>query len=150
MNRKLIPAAVVLLAACGSEPDVDVDPEARLRSARADSVRMAEAIYDASTFDTIQWESEEALLSRGRTVWTYSCQKCHGTDGRGRGEYAVQSALEPPDLGAPDWSHRGDVAAIRHRIFVGHEGAMPNWGLHGLKYRDIDAVATYIDRVVRR
>lgn len=150
MNRKLIPAAVLLAVACGSEPEADVDPEARLRSARADSVRMAEALYDASHFDTIQWESEEALLSRGRTVWTYSCQKCHGSDGRGGGEFAVQAALEPPDLTASEWPHAGDLATIRRRIFVGHEKGMPNWGLHGLKYRDIDAVATYIDQVIRQ
>lgn len=26
---------------------------------------------------------------------------------------------------------------------------MPNWGLHGMNYRDIDAVAHYIDGVPR-
>ncbi len=26
---------------------------------------------------------------------------------------------------------------------------MPNWGLHGLKYRDLDAAAAYIDARTR-
>ncbi len=56
----------------------------------------------------------------------------------------MQFELEVPSFEAPDWSYRGDVEGIRHRVFVGHEGAMPNWGLHGLKYRDVDAVAAHI------
>ncbi len=54
-----------------------------------------------------------------------------------------------PDMLAADWSWAGDVAAIRHRVFVGHETEMPSWGLYGLSYRDVDAVAGHIEEVLR-
>jgi len=57
--------------------------------------------------------------------------------------------LTMPMITAADWEYAGDVPAIRHRIFVGHETEMPSWGLYGLKYRDIDAVAHHIEEVLR-
>ena len=33
--------------------------------------------------------------------------------------------------------------------YVGHETEMPSWGLYGLKYRDVDAMADYIERGLR-
>ncbi len=105
---------------------------------------LAESQFDASVFDTLTWVNPEARLERGGVVWRASCQKCHGRNGDGAGDMAQQSQLTVPSFLAADWPYAGDLAAIRHRVFVGHEGAMPNWGLHGLKYRDIDAVAGYI------
>lgn len=136
------------VAACGRE-ETAAEREAKLRAARADSVAMAEARYDPSAFDTIAWASPAARLERGGVVWSFSCRKCHSTDGRGGGEFAVQNELDVPSFLAPDWRYAGDLPALRHRIFVGHEGGMPHWGLHGLKYRDIDAVAHYIDELLR-
>ncbi len=92
-----------------------------MQAARADSVRMAEEAYDATVFDTINWESSEARIQRGAIVWRASCAKCHGAEGRGDGEFARQ---------------------------LGLEGEMPNWGLHGLGYRNIDAAAGYINSLV--
>ncbi len=135
--------ALVALYACGGQ-ETEAEREARERQARADSVRMAEAQYDASVFDTLTWESQEARLNRGGVVWRSSCQKCHGPNGDGRGELARQLELVIPSFLEPDWAYAGDVGAIRHRVYVGYEGAMPNWGLHGLRYRDIDAVAGYV------
>ena len=149
LRRIAVPAALaVIFSACerGESPQAR---DARIRAARADSVAMAEVAYDASAFDTIAWATPAARLERGGVVWTFSCQRCHGPDGRGGGELAVQHGLEVPSVVAPDWAYAGVVPAIRHRIFVGHTGEMPNWGLHGLKYRDIDAVAAYIEEVLR-
>ena len=54
-----------------------------------------------------------------------------------------------PNLLADDWEKAGDLPGIRQSIYVGHESEMPSWGLVGLKYRDIDAVAHYIDDLLR-
>jgi mono/diheme cytochrome c family protein len=101
---------------------------------------MADSMYNSAIFDTLTWESREARLERGGVVWRSSCQKCHGVNGQGAGDLAQQLEIEVPPLSVDTT----DPAAIRRAIFVGHEGAMPNWGLHGLKYRDIDAVTAYI------
>lgn len=139
-----LPLVALIAAGCaGGEESADESAE-RLQSARADSVGMAEMEYDAAVFDTIEWETAEDRLNRGRVVWQFSCQKCHGPDGRGEGSLARTWDLSVPDLTARDWTYQGDLEAIRHRIFVGHESEMPNWGLHGLKYQDIDAVAAHI------
>lgn len=145
-------AGLLLLAVgCGgqdAEQDAAQSAEAR-RAARADSVAQAAAAFDPAVFDTIAWASDNERWERGGVVWSFSCQKCHGGDGRGEGEIAVQANLAVPDLVASDWSLAGDIPAIRRAIFVGHETAMPSWGLVGLKYKDIDAVAHYIDDLLR-
>jgi mono/diheme cytochrome c family protein len=146
-------AAVLLLLAVGcgrqdAEQDAAQSAEAR-RAARADSVAQAAAAFDPAVFDSIAWASDNERWERGGVVWSFSCQKCHGSDGRGTGEIAVQANLAVPDLLASDWSLAGDIPAIRRAIFVGHETAMPSWGLVGLKYKDIDAVAHYIDDLLR-
>lgn len=133
-------------AGCGGESAAD--REARLQAARADSVRMAEEVYDATVFDTVRWESMEAQVQRGAMVWRASCAKCHGTEGRGDGDAAQQLGLEVPSFLAPDWSLAYEKDSLRHRIFVGLMGPITNWGLHGLKYRDIDAAAAYINTLV--
>ena len=141
---------MLLATACGpgEEQTAAQDPEA-LRLARADSVATAEALYDSAVFDTIQWESPEARLERGALVWRVSCVKCHGMQGQGDGNLATEHAFQVPDMVVADWSWAGDPAAIRHRVFVGHESEMPAWGLYGLAYRDVDAVANHIDEVLR-
>ncbi len=107
-------------------------------------------MYDAAAFDTIRWPTPDSALVRGQVVWRFSCQKCHGADGAGGGELALQHGLAMPNLRAADWPLAGDLAAIRRTVFVGHESEMPNWGLHGMSSRDIDAVARYIDTWIRR
>ncbi|MGD2153709.1 MAG: c-type cytochrome [Gemmatimonadales bacterium] len=133
-------------AACGGESAAD--REARIRAARADSVRMAEEAFDATVYDTVTWENTDARIQRGAIVWRASCEKCHGAEGRGDGEGAQQLGLEVPSFLAPEWAYAYEVDSLRHRIFAGLEGGMPNWGLHGLGYRNIDAVAGYINTLV--
>jgi mono/diheme cytochrome c family protein len=137
------------LACGGGEEAAPIDDAATMQAARADSVAQAETQYDPAAFDTIAWASEAETWERGGVVFAYSCVKCHGPDGTGGGELALQHELEMPSLVAEDWEYADDVAAIRHRVYVGHESEMPTWGLYGLKYRDIDAVAYYINDVIR-
>lgn len=144
-------AVLAVLTACGgpdAEQMAEQSAEAR-RAARADSVAQATEMFDPAVFDTIAWASDNERWERGGVVWSFSCQKCHGGDGRGHGEVAVQASLEVPDLLAEDWTLAGDVPGIRQAIFVGHGSAMPSWGLVGLKYKDVDAVAHYIDDLLR-
>ncbi len=147
MREKVMVTLVALgasfVVACGGG-ESEANRQARELQVQKDSVMMAESQFDASVFDTLTWASPQARLERGGVVWRSSCQKCHGRNGDGMGEMAQQSELSVPTFLTSDWPYAGDVARIRHRIFVGHEGAMPNWGLHGLKYRDIDAAAGYI------
>ena len=143
--------AVAVISACGgpsAEEQRATANEARL-AARADSVAQAAADYEAAAFDTIQWPSENDMWERGGVVWSFSCQTCHGSDGQGQGETAVSANLDMPDLVAVGWEKAGDLPEIRRAIYVGHESEMPSWGLVGLKYRDIDAVAHYIDDLLR-
>ncbi len=143
-------AAVAAALACGPSAEEQAAQRAEeLRLARADSMAQAEAIYDAAVFDTIRWTSPDSALVRGQVVWRFSCQKCHGVEGRGDGELALEHELAMPDILGADWEYAGDSPAIRHRVFVGHESEMPNWGLHGIAYRDIDAVAKYMDEWLR-
>lgn len=141
-------SSLVLISAAGCGGESEEEVAARMQAARADSVRMAEATYDAMVFDTVNWESSEARIQRGAIVWRSSCEKCHGAEGRGDGELATQLGLEVPSFLEPDWMYAYQVDSLRHRIFVGLEGNMPNWGLHGLGYRNIDAAAGYINSLV--
>jgi mono/diheme cytochrome c family protein len=154
MRAPVVAAAVAVMAltACGGGPSAEeqrAQADAARRAARADSVAQALAAYDAAAFDTIQWASDNDMWERGGVVWSFSCQTCHGSDGMGQGETAVAASLDMPNLVAADWDKAGDLAAIRRSIYVGHESQMPSWGLVGLKYRDIDAVAHYIDDLLR-
>lgn len=154
MKRLFMAGSVVAVAAalaCGlSQEEQAAQRAEELRLARADSVAQAEAIYDAAVFDTIRWPSPDSALVRGQVVWRFSCQKCHGAEGRGDGELAREHELAMPNVLSADWEYAGDIPAIRHRVFVGHESEIPNWGLHGIAYRDIDAVAIYMNDWIRR
>lgn len=153
MNARLwMILAALLLVGCGGgaeQEPTDAERAEALRAARADSVARAEAAFDPSVFDTITWSDEGARWERGGVVWSFSCQKCHGAEGRGDGEVAAAHSIAMPDLRAADWPYAGDVPGVRQRIFVGHDTEMPNWGLVGLSYRDVDAAAHYINDLLR-
>jgi mono/diheme cytochrome c family protein len=139
-----------LFTACGpSAEELEAARAEALRLARADSTAQAIALFNAATFDTIAWIAPDSALVRGQTVYRFSCQRCHGFIGRGDGDLATEHGIEMPDLTVASWPYEGDLPALRERIFVGHESEMPNWGLHGLAYRDVDAVAHHILEVIR-
>ena len=155
MNRKRAGLMVVLLfglAACGSaetDEEPQVNTEETLRAARADSVAQAKELYEPAVFDTLTWADDNARWERGGVVWSFTCQRCHGSDGAGKGEDALKFDISVPDLTGPDWPYAGDLPRIRERIFVGHETEMPSMGLIGLSYSDVDASAHYIDDLLR-
>jgi mono/diheme cytochrome c family protein len=153
MNRKLAGLMVVLLFGCGTGDEAEeVTPEARaeaMRAARADSVAQAMELFDASVFDTLTWENDNARWERGGVVWSFTCQRCHGADGTGKGPDAESFAIAVPDITAADWQYADDVPGIREKIFVGHESEMPSMGLIGLSYPDVDAAAHYINDLLR-
>jgi len=154
MNRKLAGLMCVLLigfGACGGseEEEPQVPREEALRAARADSVAQATEMYDSAVFDTLTWESDNARWERGGVVWSFTCQRCHGSDGAGQGPDAVTFDIPVPDMTGPDWQYADDLSGIRERIFVGHQSEMPSMGLIGLSYSDVDAAAHYIDSLLR-
>lgn len=133
--------ALGFLAACGGEsaPPVQEGPSA------ADSVQAALAQYDAAAFDSIAWATPEDAVVRGSVVFSYSCVRCHGRFGEGDGGFVARGdTLHPPDFTVPDWRFIGNLEGLRQFIFTGAEGGMPHWGLEGLKYRDVDAVAKFL------
>ena len=140
----LIPA---WLAGCGSG---DASREERSGPTGADSVEAAVRVYDPAAFDTVEWESRQAEMERGAVVWRISCTKCHGRTGAGDGGFVTRGdTLRPPSFLEPDWRLAGDEEALHEQIFTGTAEGMPHWGLVGLTYRDIDAVATFILEGVR-
>ena len=148
--RRTIPMLVAFawLGACGGDaPQEEVPAQG---PTRADSVGLAVAAFDATLFDTISWETEQAAIDRGGLVYRISCSKCHGDAGRGNGNFVLQGdTLRPPSFLATDWRFVDDGPGLRQQIFTGTAAGMPYWGLLGQSNRDIDAVATYITDYLR-
>jgi mono/diheme cytochrome c family protein len=153
--RRLIPclilAPTLLVSACAPAEDVaPAESGATAMAAQEDSVMMAAEMYSEAAFDTIAWETFEAAHERGEVVFRFSCRKCHGEEGLGDGGFVQRGdTLRPPNFHAEDWRFAEDRPGLRKQIFTGTAKGMPHWGFYGLKYRDIDAVATYIQEVLR-
>lgn len=143
---------VPIVGACGGEDEAEVAAaqEAARAAAQADSVMLAESMFDPAAFDTITWASPEAALERGSVVWGISCSKCHGRTGAGDGGFVQRGdTLRPPSFLAEDWRFADDPEGLKRQVFTGTAEGMPHWGFYGLKYRDIDAVAMYIRERLR-
>jgi len=155
MRRSCSAVLITLLAipvtgACGGEVEDPAQDEAMRLAAQQDSVMLAESMFDPAAFDTITWESQEALMERGSVVWGISCSKCHGAYGEGDGGFVQRGdTLRPPSFLADDWRFADDELGLRRQVFTGTAEGMPHWGFYGLKYRDIDAVATFIRERLR-
>lgn len=135
------------IVACEGGPPADEVPEGPTAE---DSVQMAAQEFDLSVFDTISWESTEAAHERGSIVFTYSCAKCHGPRGFGDGGFIAEGdTLHPPSFHRASFPFEGDLDGLRLQVYTGRPGGMPHWGLVGLGYRDVDAVARYILEVLR-
>ena len=142
------------LVACGGgaeEGPSQEEVEAMAMEAQVDSIEAALAMLSPEAWDTIQWESDQVALERGTVVFQFSCSKCHGERGAGDGGF-VQGGdtIQPPTFLTADWRFAGDHEGLREHIWAGTVNGMPHWGHHGLKFRDVDAVARYINRGLRR
>lgn len=135
------------IAACEGAPPAGEAPQGPTAE---DSVEMAAAQFDGSVFDTITWDSAGAAHERGSIVFTYSCAKCHGPRGFGDGGFIAEGdTLRPPSFHRAAFPFEGDLDGLRLQVYTGRPGGMPHWGLVGLGYRDVDAVARYILEVLR-
>ena len=148
----LVLASIPAAAACGGPDEAEraAAREEAFAAAQADSVMLAESMFDPAAFDTIAWETPEALSDRGSLVWTVSCAKCHGSAGAGDGGFVLRGdTLRPPSFLGDDWRFADDHEGLRRQVFTGTAEGMPHWGMYGLTYRDIDAVATHIRERLR-
>ena len=152
MKSILVLVPVALFACAGAEEGPSAEElEAAALVAQSDSIQMALAMLTPEAFDTIAWENNQAWLDRGAVVFQFSCAKCHGGEGAGDGGMVQNGdTLRPPTFLTADWQFAEDHEALRRHIFAGTVNGMPHWGLHGLKFRDVDAVARYINRGLRR
>ncbi len=144
----------VALGACGPSSEERAAAEQAVAEAQEraaqDTVDMAMAAFDPSHFDTITWKSDQEAFDRGRVVFNFSCSKCHGAGGAGDGGFVMDGdTVRPPSFLEGDWRFAADLTGLRRQVFTGTAQGMPHWGLEGLKYRDIDAVAAYITRGLR-
>jgi len=132
-------AAALAVAACGHhfEPP---DKEAQVRD--------AQALYSPALFDSLTWVSDSARSFDGNEIYAEKCRRCHGPLGKGGTEYEEKLGLHVPSLVRPVWP-LAQIDSLRRRIFVGHTGGMPIYGVAGLPPRDIDAVAGYILNTLR-
>jgi mono/diheme cytochrome c family protein len=141
-----IPLVFVMAVACGPSAEELAQQAAEAAAAAADSAMAeAEAAFDASVFDTLTWESDQARMDRGAQVYNFSCTKCHGDSGAGDAGFVLEGdTLQPPSFSDPAWAMAGDVDAVRRAIFVGTKEGMPHWGLAGLHAESVDAVTAHI------
>lgn len=139
-TRDLWPLLALATVACSDGDQAELQGEPAV-----DSVALAAEMLDPAGFDTISWESPDAAAERGGIVFAYSCAKCHGLKGFGDAGFVHGGdTLRPPSFHQAGWEYAGDLEGLREVVFTGGEGGMPHWGLEGLKYRDVDAVARYI------
>lgn len=131
--------AALTVAACGHHfepPD------------RGEQVSQAQAMYSRTLFDSVTWVSDSARSFQGNEIYAEKCRRCHGPLGKGGTEYEEKLGLHVPSLVRPTWP-LASTDSLRHRIFVGHTGGMPTYGVAGLSPREIDAVADYILHTLR-
>ena len=132
-------AAVVAIVRYQSKPDA------------AAAVALPDRTYTPAAFDTVVWVNEEAAIARGKDVYNWVCAKCHGPSGLGDGGEVLEGdTLHPPSFQAPEWRFAGAPEALWQRIYLGNNRGMPHWGDQGLQPRDIVAVASYIQKDLRK
>ncbi len=138
-------ALFTALAACSNAEEEAAALEAAAAAAAADSVEQARAMFDPAGFDTVTWETNDEAIVRGSVVFSNSGARCHGRVAEGEGNFVTRGdTLRPPDMTVVDWRFLEDPDGLREHIYTGTDHGMPNWGLEGLKYKDVDAVATFL------
>jgi mono/diheme cytochrome c family protein len=135
--HSLVPALVALSLVACEEKSFDAPEE----SAR---LELADSLYSPTLFDTITWAADEQRVVAGNLVYADYCRRCHGTVGEGGVAYVAGLEVHVPSLVDAEWPLDDDIEAVRARVFTGHVGGMPSWGISRLTPREIDAVAYYI------
>ena len=142
MSRAALAALAAVLTLGGCKEHEFHPPD------REEQVQVATGRYHQADFDTIAWPDSAQLLTVGNEIFAANCRKCHGPLGEGGTEYAATQGLEVPSLVRPDWPY-DSIGAVRERVFAGHAAGMPSWGIGRLTLREIDAVARYVQDVLR-
>jgi mono/diheme cytochrome c family protein len=137
---------LVTLCACEVAP-----PRKAAQPTAQDTLQAAMRAYDPAAFDTIRWDSDSTALARGSDVFKWACAECHGVAGKGDARFVNErgDTLRPPSFVQPGWRFADDRNGLRRQIFIGNTQGMPHWGLRRVEPRDIDAVARYIQIVLR-
>jgi hypothetical protein len=147
MRRIALPLVVALATiSCGPSAEEEAAAAAAAAAAEQDSLmgEVSEA-YDPSVFDTLTWPTSTRRAEYGPTVYISSCAKCHGQTGLGDAGFVMAGdTLHPRSFREPDWHLAGDLEGIRRAVFTGNREGMPHWGLVGLSYGAVDAVAQFI------
>ncbi len=135
---------LLLFSACDGPPPDPVDEAVDRRA--ADAVRLADERFDPAAFEALDPLSSQTVQQRGRTVYEVSCAKCHGAEGHGDGGFVFQGdTLRPRSFNDPDWEEVRNPMELRRMIYVGTAEGMPHWGIRGMRVRDVDAVASYVE-----
>lgn len=103
----------------------------------------------SALFDTVAWDDDDVRAHQGNEVFATRCRVCHGPLGAGGTDYARSQNLIVPSLVEPGWPLAASIDSLRHRIYTGHEGGMPTWGVVGISPREIDAAAFYVLELLR-
>ena len=121
------------------------------RPAKEQTVPIPDRTYTPAAFDTVAWASEAAAVARGQEVFGWVCAKCHGPAGNGDGGFVLDGdTLHPPSFVQPGWRFADNSQALWQRIYLGNNRGMPHWGDQGLQPRDVIAVATFIQKGLRK
>lgn len=141
-----LPLVVAVATACGpSEEDMAAEASARAAAEQDSLMAVVDSTYDPSVFDTLTWPTPTRRAEYGPTVYLSSCAKCHGATGLGDGGFVLAGdTLHPASFREPTWRLAGNLEGIRRAVFSGNREGMPHWGLVGLSYGAVDAVAQYI------
>lgn len=114
----------------------------------ASRIELADSLYSPALFDSVAWPDAEQRVIAGNLVYADNCRRCHGSVGEGGVASVAGREVHVPSLVQADWP-LDDEEDIRQRIFTGHTGGMPSWGISRLTPREIDAVAYYIIEQLR-
>jgi mono/diheme cytochrome c family protein len=137
---------VAVAVGCGpSEEEMAAEAAAAAAAEQDSMMAVVDAAYDPSVFDTLTWPTATRRAEYGPEAYVRSCSKCHGLQGLGDGGFVMGAdTLQPPSFREPDWPLAGDLEGIREAIFKGNREGMPHWGIVGLTYAQVDAIAQYI------
>ena len=112
---------------------------------REPSMQVAQPI----DFGVVEHGASIADLERGRSYYVQLCVSCHGTAGRGDGEWAYRMTPRPSDLTSRRTSARSDEV-LHAAISDGVAGtAMRGWKdrLSGIQMRQVLGYVRHLGRV---